>query len=117
MYKKTLHTISALVLMIITTASCSKEYPATPIPAPALPLSKIEYDSSRVEIAYDTAGRVTAVDGKSASGIQQLHYAFSYASGKISEINFGGSWKYNYTGSQATTIGTVTETGILKHET
>lgn len=109
------------MMMGLFIASCSKtpENPTTnPQPPSALSkVSRIEYDNNRVEATYYADGRINTVTTKDAAGQFQQTYTFIYQNSKLTEVQFGGKWKYSYTNELVTQVQTYNESGALRLQT
>ncbi len=107
-------------LLLLLTVACSKtvDTPVTPPPGTVQPskISKIEFDDNLVEASYDANGNLSTVLHKLADGSLLQGYNFSYSGGKLSEVGFGGKWKYIYNGPLLTKVETHTAAGVLKYQ-
>lgn len=105
----------ALVMVVFMAGACTKD-PVQQIPAPPHnPISKVETDSSLVETSYNGDGSIHILTRRQTNGTNITHYVFSYENGRLKEIDFGGKWKYNYTGNLISSVETYSESGVLRY--
>lgn len=105
----------AVISFLIATTSCKKNaYEYTPgTPAEKTTLTKIEKDGEITEAVYNSDGSIQSLKKKFPNNSIQ-DYVFSYNNGKLKEIDFGGKWKYYYTGENITSVETYNGNGALR---
>jgi hypothetical protein len=115
--KKTTQILVAAAGFLIATTSCQKNaYEYTPgTPAEKTTLTKIEKDGEVTEAVYNNDGSIRSLKKKFPNNTSFQNYDFSYKNGKLKEIDFGGKWKYYYTGEQLTSVETHNPGGVLKY--
>lgn len=113
-----------LVWVSVFAVACSKSpvtqpgggsNPPVTIPAPAGALSKIEIDGESLDLFYNANGSINNMVRKDNGGTILSTYVFSYENDKLKEINFGGKWKYTYTGNNLTKIESYNAGGQLRY--
>ncbi|MEO8172618.1 MAG: hypothetical protein ABI581_06030 [Sediminibacterium sp.] len=117
--KRATQLMAVVIGVLIATTSCKKNaYEYTPgIPAEKTTLTKIEKDGEITEAVYNSDGSIQSLKKKFTNNPALLNYVFSYENGKLKEINFGGKWKYYYTGENITSVETYNANGVLKYRT
>jgi hypothetical protein len=113
---------SALVMIGLFVASCSKNPIVPPVVDPQPPppaagrISRIEYETNHVDATYNADGRINTITNKDLGGTILQTYTFVYANGKLSEVQFGGKWKYIYNGDLVSQVQTYNDAGVLKYQ-
>lgn len=107
------------VLLVVAVSACTKktETPDTG-PAPITKLSKIEYDTYSVSINYTADGNIANIVNKDNDDpTQSTTYFFQYQDGRLSEISYGGKWKYYYTDNKLVKVESYNENNVLRYRT
>jgi hypothetical protein len=113
---------ACVMICLFVAASCTKN-PEKPVPEPEPPvsgsskISRIEYEGNHVLAVYDAEGRIKTLTSKDLNGVPQQTYNFLYQNGKLSEVQYGGKWKYTYMGDLIMKVETFNEAGALKWQT
>jgi hypothetical protein len=107
----------AVVSILIATTSCKKNaYEYTPgTPAEKTTLTRIEKDGDITEAVYNSDGSIKSLKRSAANNNSLQDYVFSYDNGQLKEIDFGGKWKYYYTGKLITSVETYNANGVIKY--
>lgn len=113
--KKITQNLLLLAALLTVATSCSKT-PATEIVAPVvtpLPI-QIENDGDVANLSYNTDGTIHIIQTSDGAGNIQSTYTFVYENAKLKEVNFGGKWKYTYTGNNLTKVESINPAGQLR---
>lgn len=108
--------ISCLLLMLATvTISCRKQSTPVPQPVAASAITKIDRDGELQLISYNPDGTIHTVTLKQSGGSMVTNYLYQYTNGKLTEIDFGGKWKYYYSGNLISSVETISNTGDVRY--
>lgn len=103
--------------LLITFTGCRKTADsAQPIPGYAATLNRIQTDGDVLDISYNAGKQVAAVTTRTAGYPDDNVYTFSYSGGLLSEVTFGGKWKYYYNGDKIVRIETLNEAGVVRYQ-
>lgn len=114
--KKIVQNILLVTALFTAAASCKKTVepvinnPGNPSVEKPFPI-QLNKDGNAVNVNYNTDGTIQSLITSDANGNILVNYIFSYENGKLKEVNFGGKWKYTYTGNQLTRIESFNQQG------
>jgi hypothetical protein len=111
--KQILRSIPALLLFFTT--ACEKKT-EMPVISPVSAISKLEFENFYVKASYNPDGTLAVIASKQNTGTGDFLYTFQYTNGRVMEINYGGKWKYYYSGEQVLKVETYNEGGTLKYQ-
>lgn len=107
-------------ISVLAFAACSKtpvtqpvvvDPPTATTPAPV----RIEKDGETLDISYHSNGNINTIVSKDGQGNVLTNYLFTYENNQLKEINFGGKWKYTYTGNNLTSVESYNTGGQLRY--
>jgi hypothetical protein len=108
-------TTQLLMMMVLLAGACTKD-PVQQVPPPTHnQISKVETDAGIVDITYNNDGSIHMFTRRQSNGPDLNNFVFNYENGRLVEVNFGGKWKYIYSGNLITSIETYNESGVLRY--
>lgn len=108
--------ISSLLLLAATAhISCRKQIIPVPAPVPVNAISKIDKDGDLQQVSYNADGTIHTVVLKQSGGAMVTNYLYHYENGKLREIDFGGKWKYHYSGNLVSFVETFNNAGEIRY--
>ncbi|MBV9986954.1 MAG: hypothetical protein JO301_04710 [Chitinophagaceae bacterium] len=110
------HPLKLVTVLLLSALTACEKKADTPVNTPVSRLSKIEYDNNYAEVNYNADGSIASITDKLSNGMPNIAYTFQYSNGNLSEIGFGGKWKYTYTDGKITKVETANETGVVKYQ-
>jgi hypothetical protein len=114
--KKQIQIISAfLFMMAMVSISCRKQSFPVPNPVPANGITKIYKNGDVQEVRYNADSTIHSVTLKQSGGGMVTNYLYRYTNGKLTEIDFGGKWKYYYSGDLISSVETINNTGDIRY--
>lgn len=103
--------------LLIAFTGCRKTAePAQPIPGYAATLTRIQTDGDVLDISYNAGKQVASVTTRAAGFPNDNVYTFSYSNDVLTEVTFGGKWKYYYSGGKIARIETLNEAGVVRYQ-